>query len=168
MARRLVAVGKRCVLYEDYVGVEAFGLSADGFFGGRDERRHEHSAVGRSMEPFVAQARILVRRIAAVDYHLALERIVQQELIAVSLICVVADFHVIHPSEKFGMLPPHRQPVRILTNVAEECVKRAVVIDYLVVESLGEYRALTESLIDLYFQAGYNIAERYIDISLNK
>ena len=57
--------------------------------------------------------------------HLFFERASQQLEIAISLICLVADFEGVDASEKFRMRPSYSQPPCIVADVRIECVECA-------------------------------------------
>ena len=59
------------------------------------------------------------------NHHLLFEGAVKQLEIAVSLICLVADFEGVDASEKFGMRPSYRQAPCIVADVRIESVERA-------------------------------------------
>lgn len=125
MVGRLVALRESLVSYEDDGGAKRFGLVADFFLFRGDEGRDENSASRGLVEP---SGRLLGEgfgRVFAADFHGLLVGVSEQEQVAVGFVLPLAYSDAPRPLKELRILPPHRQPVRILPNVAEEPVERA-------------------------------------------
>lgn len=167
-ARRLKAFVHRLIGNEDNAGAGILGLTPHSLFGRRDERRHEHTAIGRSMKPLRAFTFQFGRRIGAVHHHLLLERIVEQLKIAIRTAYMARNSNATDTPEEIRMLAPHSQPPRIVPEVPVQHPQRATGVENLVVESFLKYRVAPVLCVYPDFKPCYGMPEWFRNRLLHK
>lgn len=155
VSRGLLALGKRLVGNDYQARGQFFGLRSYILFARADEGRHQYSAICRAVKPLLPGLFKFLGAVGSVDNHPALEGVVKEVDIAISLAGNRANQEIVSALKKIGESSPYRQAIGIRTEIAIDSIEAAIFGNYLIVKALGKNARGSGSLIDHIFKAPY-------------